>query len=384
MDFELTDEQRMLKDSVLRLIAERYSFEKRKTYLAAADGWSRDMWRQYAELGVLGLPFAESDGGLGAGPVETMIVMDAFGRGLVLEPYLATVVLGGGFLRLAGSPQQRETLIPRIADGTLVLAFAHSEDQSRYSLADVASTARRGADQWVLDGKKRFVLHGASADKLIVSARVAGERCDRSGIALFLVDSDARGVSRRDYLTQDRLRAADVTLSHVRLPADALLGVAGQALPLIEQVTDQAIAALCAEAVGCMERAHEITVEYMKIRKQFGVPIGSFQALQHRAVDMLVMIEQARSMALYATMSAGEPATDMQRRAIAAAKVQIGNSSRFVGQQAIQLHGGIGVTEECEVGHHFRRLSMIEMLFGDSAHHLAALAAAGGLIDAAN
>lgn len=380
MDFDFSEEQRMLKDSVDRMVAEQYDFEKRKTHQAQPAGWSREMWAQYAEMGLLGLPFSEADGGFGGGSVETMIVMEAIGRGLVLEPYLATVVLGGGFLRQAGTPEQREALIPAVAGGELLLAFAHSEAQARYDLADVATTARRNGDGWVLDGRKRYVIHGDCADKLVVSARVSGGRRDAEGIALFLVDAKAAGVSRRGYLMQDRLRGADITLEGVHAVDADVIGEPGQALPLIEQVVDGAIAALCAEAVGAMEKAHEITIEYMKVRKQFGATIGSFQALQHRAVDMLVMIEQARSMAMFATMMATEPDAQERRKAISAAKVQIGRSGKYVGQQAVQLHGGIGVTEECQVGHYFRRLSMIEFLFGDTDHHLTRLARDGGLI----
>lgn len=382
MNFDFNEEQRMLKDAVDRLVADRYDFEQRARYLGEEDGWSRTLWANYAELGLLGLPFSEDDGGFAGGPAETMIVMEASGRGLLLEPYLATVVLGGGLLATAASPAQRAAILPALIAGERVLAFAHSEVQARFDLADVATSARRDGDHWVLDGSKRYVLHGDCADQLIVSARVSGGRRDADGLALFVVDADAAGLSRRGYQTQDRLRAADITLDGVRVAPSALLGVAGQALPLIEKAVDGALAALCAEAVGAMQQAFDMTVEYLKVRKQFGVLIGSFQALQHSAVDMLVMIEQARSMAYYASMMAGEEDALERRRAIAAAKVQINRSARFVAQQAVQLHGGIGVTEECQVGHYMRRLSMIEILFGDADHHLAELARDGGLITA--
>jgi pimeloyl-CoA dehydrogenase small subunit len=383
MDFDLSEEQRLLKESVERLIADRYEFETRKTYAREPEGWSRAMWAQYAELGLLGLPFAEEHGGFGGGPVETMIVMEAFGRGLVLEPFLATVVLGGGFLRLGGSEAQRAGLIPRIAEGKLRLAFAHTERQSRYDLAEVATTARRdggGDGGWILDGDKGVVLHGDVADKLIVTARVGGSRRDRDGIGLFLVDATAPGVSRRGYPTQDGLRAAEISFSGVRIGPDAAIGEPGAALPLVERVVDGAIAALCAEAVGAMTAMHEATVDYLKTRTQFGTPIGRFQALQHRAVDMLVALEQARSMAMFATMMADEPDATERRKAIAAAKVQIGRSVRFVGQEAIQLHGGIGMTMEYKVGHYFKRTTMINTMFGDADHHLRELARMGGLI----
>lgn len=382
MNFDLNEEQRMLKDAVDRLVADQYDFDSRIRYKAEADGWSRQLWAQYAELGLLGMPFSEEDGGFNGGAVETMIVMEAVGRGLLLEPYLATVVLGGGLLRLAGSTGQRAELIPQLISGDLLLALAHSEAQARYELSDVLTTARRDGDGWVLDGTKHFVLHGDCADKLFVTARISGGQYDEDGIALFIVDANTPGLSRRGYQTQDGLRAADITLSQVRVAGDVLLGEAGNALPLLAEVVDQALAALCAEAVGAMERAYELTVEYLKIRKQFGVTIGSFQAIQHRAVDMLVYLEQARSMAMYASMMTAENNPIERRKAISAARVQIGNSARFISQQAVQLHGGIGVTEECQAGHYMRRLSMLEFMFGDTDYHLAQLAHDGGLIAA--
>jgi pimeloyl-CoA dehydrogenase small subunit len=379
MDFDLTDEQRLLKDSVERLIADQYQFEQRKKYLVEPDGWSRNVWKQYTELGLLGLPFEEKHGGFGGGPVETMIVMEAFGRGLVLEPYFATVILGGGLLRHAATPEQQQALIPEIAQGKLKLAFAHVERHSRYDLADVGTTARRDGADWVLDGAKSVVLHGDCADRLLVTARVSGDRRDRTGIGLFLVDPSATGVSRRGYPTQDGLRAAEVTLSGVRVPAGDSLGEAGAALPAIEHVVDEAVAALCAEAVGTMQAMHDLTLEYLKTRQQFGRPIGQFQVLQHRSVDMLVALEQARSMAMFAAVMAAEDNATERRRAMAAAKVQIGRSGRHIGQEAIQLHGGIGMTMEYNVGHYFKRMTMIDMLFGDADTHLATLARLGGL-----
>jgi pimeloyl-CoA dehydrogenase small subunit len=335
------------------------------------------VWAQYAELGLLGLPFAEALGGFGGGPVETMIVMEAFGRGLVLEPYFATIILGGGLLRRAGSDAQRAALVPGIIAGKLKLAFAHVERSSRYDLADVATTARRDGAGYVLDGAKSVVLHGDCADKLLVTARVAGGQRDRDGVGLFLVDADAAGVTRRGYPTQDGLRAAEVAFAGVRVAADAVLG--DNALPAIEHVVDEAIAALCSEAVGTMQSMHETTLEYLKTRQQFGRPIGQFQVLQHRAVDMLVALEQARSMAMFATVMATEENAVERRRAISAAKAQIGRSGRHIGQEAIQLHGGIGMTMEYSVGHYFKRMTMIDMLFGDADSHLRTLAKLGGL-----
>jgi pimeloyl-CoA dehydrogenase small subunit len=382
MDFDLTEEQRLLQESVGKLIADEYDFEKRKAYSKEPAGYSAERWAHYAELGLLGLPFPERLGGSGGTPVETMIVMEAFGRGLVLEPYLATVILGGGLLRFAGSPAQQQELVPAIAAGRLRFAFAHGERQSRYDLADVATTARTSGGGYILSGEKSVVLHGDSADRLIVSARTAGGQRDAEGISLFLVDAGSEGVSIRGYPTVDGLRAAEIGFRDVKLGADALIGAKDQALPVISRVIDGAIASVAAEAVGAITAMHELTVEYLKTRRQFGVPIGSFQALQHRAVDMLVSLEQARSMAYLATMMADSEDAAERRRMISAAKVQIGRSARFVGQQAIQLHGGIGMTMEYKVSHYFKRTSMIDTLFGDADHHLAIVARGGGLIDA--
>ena len=376
MDFDLSEEQRLLKDSVERLIADQYDFEERKKYMAEPDGFSSSLWSQYAELGLLGLPFDESLGGFGGGAVEMMIVMEAFGRGLILEPFFATVVLGGGLLNRAGSAAQCSELIPQVAQGKLKLAFAHIERHSRWNLADVATKAREQNGAWVLDGAKGVVLHGDSADKLLVTARVSGGQRDRDGIGLFLVDTKGQGVNRRGYPTQDGLRAAEVELSGARAEP---LGEPSAALPVIERVVDTTIAALCAEAVGVMTSMQEITLDYLKTRQQFGRPIGSFQALQHRAVDMFTAVEQARSMALFAAVMAAEPNPIERRKAISAAKVQIGRSGRHIGQEAIQLHGGIGMTMEYKVGHYFKRMTMIDQTFGDADHHLTALARAGGL-----
>jgi alkylation response protein AidB-like acyl-CoA dehydrogenase len=304
------------------------------------------------------------------------------GRALVLEPYLATVVLAGGVLRYAGSQEQRAGLIPKIADGSLILALAHSERQSRYDLADVATSAKKDSAGYVLDGAKGIVLHGDSADKFIVSARVSGKQRDRDGIGLFLVDAKTKGVSIRGYQTIDGLHAAEVTLAGVKVGAEDVIGEPGKALPVIERIIDEAMAALSAEAIGAMTVMHEVTTDYLKTRKQFGVPIGHFQVLQHAAVDMLMATEQARSMAMLATMMAAEPNAVERHKSIAAAKVQIGRSGRFVGKTATQLHGGIGMTMEYKVGHYFKRVTAIDVTFGDADHHLATLAKMGGLLAA--
>jgi pimeloyl-CoA dehydrogenase small subunit len=380
MDFALSDEQRLLQQSVERLFADRYAFDARKRYAQEPAGWSRDLWRQYAELGLLGLPFAEEHGGIGGGPVETMIVMEQIGRALALEPYLATVVLAGGLLQQGGSDGLRAGLLPQVAAGGLTLAFAHAERQSRYDLADVAASARKDGSGFVLDGAKSLVLHGDSAQKFVVSARLSGGRGDRDGLGLFLVDAAAAGVSTRGYGTVDGQRAAEVTLSSVHVDAGAAIGEPGNAFPLIERVADAAVAALCAEAVGAMAAMQETTVDYMKTRKQFGVAIGTFQVLQHRAAEMLIALEQARSMAMLATVMAASDDRHERRQAISAAKVQIGRSGRSVGQAAIQIHGGIGMTMEAKVGHYFKRVTAIDTMFGDADYHLGLLAASGGLI----
>src|SRR5215831_18801647 len=339
MDFEFSEEQRLLKESVERLLSDRYDFEQRKAYMQEPGGFGRALWKQYADLGLLGLPFDEAHGGSGGGPVETMIVAEAFGR-----------------------------------------AFAHAERQARYDLADVASSAKRDGMGYVIDGQKSLVLNGDAADKLIVSARVSGNRRDRDGLALFVIDAGAPGVTHRDYATVDGMRAADVTLANVKAGPDAVLGQAGTAYPVIERVADEAMAALCAEAVGAMAAMHELTLDYLRTRKQFGVPIGSFQVLQHRAVDMFVALEQARSMAMLATMMVAEPDASERRKAISAAKVQIGRSGRIVGHGAIQLHGGIGMTMEYKVGHYFKRVAAIDTAFGDADYHLGLLAKTDGLV----
>jgi len=374
MDFDLTEEQRLLGDSVDRLLADTYTFEKRKGYLSEPEGWSRGLWSQYAELGLLGLPFAEEHGGFGGGGIETMLVMQALGRVLALEPYLSTIVLSGTALRLAENAALRSDLLPQIAEGKLVAAFAHGERQARYDLSDVLTTAKPRAGGWVLDGAKSVVTHGDSADKLIVSARTGGDRGDAKGIALFLVDAKANGVARRAYRLRDGMGAAEITLAGVEVGRDALLCEAGAAYPVIERVAEAGIAATAAEAVGAMEAMQKMTLEYLKTRQQFGRAIGDNQALQHRATEMFVALEQGRSLAMLAAMMVEEPDAAERQRNMAMVKAGVGQAARFVSQNAVQLHGGIGMTEEYAVGHYFRRCMVIEHTFGDTAHHLSRLA----------
>ncbi len=380
MDFDLSSEQSLLKETVDRWVADTYgTLAQIEASRKAPLGFSEAAWLQLADLGLLALPFSEADGGFGGGPTETLVAMEALGRGLVPEPYFASVVLGGAAIRLAASSDQRQRLIPSLIDGSLRLAFAHGERQARYDLADVATTARGIDGGFVLEGQKSVVLNADTAGMLVVSARTAGGQRDRAGISLFLVPTDASGVSLHSYGTHDGGRAADITLSGVHVPQDALLGTEDEAFAVISRIIAGAIAALSAEAVGIMEALNALTVDYLKTRKQFGVPIGTFQVLQHRAVDMLVALEQARSMELYAAMMAEAEDPVARDLAMSAAKVQINRSARFVAQQAVQLHGGIGMTMEYLGAHYFRRLTMIEMMFGDTPHHLRVVADAGGL-----
>ena len=381
MDFDLSDEQRLLSDNLARVMKDKYGFESRKAYRATPHGFGEDLWKQYADLGLLGAPFAESDGGYGGGAVETMLTQETFGRALALEPYFATVVLGGGVLRHGASQAQREALIPEIASGELRLALAHAEKASGWDLFDVTTTARKDGDGYVLNGEKGLVLHGDSALKLIVLARVSGARRDKGGLGLFLVDASTPGVARRGYPTQDGLRGAEIAFANVPVAAGDVIGDPEGGGAIIERVIEDAIAALCAEAVGAMTEATEITTEYLKTRKQFGVTIGSFQALQHRASDMVVALEQARSMMMFATMMTGETNAAERAKAMNAAKAQIGRSAKFIGQQATQLHGGIAMTFEYKLGHLFKRLTMIDMTYGDADAHLKRLSDRDSLFD---
>ncbi|HEX5233313.1 MAG TPA: pimeloyl-CoA dehydrogenase small subunit [Bradyrhizobium sp.] len=380
MDFDLSEEQRLLKESVDGLLTDSYDFDQRKKYMAEKGGWSKAVWNRLAEQGLLGLPFSEADGGFGAGGVETMIVMEALGKALVLEPYLATVVIAGGFLRHGGSAEQKARHIPGIIDGSQTFAFAQLEKNSRYDLQDVSTTAKRKGAGWVIDGEKFVVLNGETADMLVVTARTKGGQRDTAGIGIFLVPGNAKGIAKKGYPTQDGLHAADISLTGVEVGADAAIGDPKNGLPLIERVVDEARTALCAEAVGAMDESLKSTVEYLKTRKQFGVPIGSFQTLQHRAADMFVAVEQARSMSMFATMASEFDDARERAAAVAGAKVQIGKSAKFVGQQSIQLHGGIGMTQEAKIGHYFKRLTMIENTFGDTDYHLRRVTDSGGLV----
>ena len=373
MDFDFSEDQQLLQESVQRFVRENYGFEARRQLVATEQGYSDRHWAQFAELGWLGIPFPEEHGGLGMSGVETMIVMEAIGSGLVAEPYLSTVVMGGGAVALAGSDEQKAEILPAVAEGKCKLAFAFAERQARYNLQDVEVRAERSNGGYRLSGMKSVVFGAPTADRFIVSARTAGGSRDADGITLFLVDKDAAGLSVRSYPTADGLRAGEVTLDNT--PAEGALGEVDGGLAAVEKVVDSAIAAVSAEAVGLMGALNDMTLEYLKTREQFGQPIGRFQVLQHRMVDMFIAHEEAKSMAMMAAMRIDEEDADARKKAMSAAKVQIGKSARFVGQQSIQLHGGIGMTDEYAAGHYFKRLTMIDRSFGDNDYHLRRYAA---------
>jgi alkylation response protein AidB-like acyl-CoA dehydrogenase len=370
MDFDLTKEQEQLADTVQRFVAREYGFEARKAIRKSADGFSREVWAKLAELGLLGLLVPEEYGGLGFGAIETLLAMNGIGRGLLLEPYLPSAILATVLLRELGSAGQKETLLPQLAAGELIAVPAHGEAEARYDLQRVATSAKRDGDGFVITGRKAVVLHASSANLLLVSARTSGKPADEAGISLFLVPRDAGGVSLETYPTLDGQRASDVVLRDVRVPRASLLGPEGGALPGLSSAWEVGIAALCAEAVGALQAVFDATVEYAKTRKQFGVPIGKFQALQHRMVDMLMHVEQARSMSYLAAVRVSEKDAALRARDLSAAKVVVGQACRFVGQQAVQLHGGMGMTDEFHVSHSFKRLSILELSLGDTAHHL--------------
>ncbi len=379
MDLGYSDDQRLLKESIERVLADGYDVPRRAAYAAEPRGFSESLWRTYAELGVLGIPFAETEGGLGGGPVEIMIVMEALGRAMAVDPYLPSVVLGGGVLRHAGNDEQRRRYTASIIDGSQTLAVATTEPESGYDIAHVATRARRDGAGWVLDGAKSVVLGGGGASQVVVPARVSGAVRDPAGIGLFLIDASTAGLERRRYKMQDGLDGADLRLAGVRCGADAVLGDPEGGFPVLATVVDEGRAALCAEAVGAMDRLFTLTLEYLKTRQQFGQPLGHFQALQHRAVDLFVALEQARSMALFATLSLSNSDPTERARGVMAAKVQVGTAARRLGQEAVQMHGAMGMTVDYACGVLFKRLTMIDCTLGHARELSRSLAELGGL-----
>ncbi|PYN09843.1 MAG: pimeloyl-CoA dehydrogenase small subunit [Candidatus Rokuibacteriota bacterium] len=376
MNFEYSDEQRLLSDTLRKFLGTGYSFDARGKIIASPAGFSDDVWAALAEMGVLSVPFDAVYGGFGGTTIDMLIVFEAFGEALVVEPYLATVGLGGRFVARGGSAEQRARILPALIQGKHKMAFAQTEVDARWDLRRVTTRATKSGDGWVLEGDKRAVLHGGSADTLVVSARTGGAPDDARGISLFLVERTAPGVAVTDYRGLDNLRVADVRLSGVRAGRDALLGPEGDGFGLIEDVVDYATTLVCGEAVGAIKYAHDATLDYLKTRRQFGVPIGSFQALQHRMVDILISYEQARSIACLACVKIDTADAAERRRVVSAAKIKIADAARHVSQEAVQLHGGMGMTEELKISHTFRRLTMIAQAFGDADHHLARFGAA--------
>ncbi len=365
MNFTFSDEQRMLADSVARFVARDYPFEKRRAIAASELGWSRDNWKRFAELGWLGVPFAEAEGGYGGGPVESAIVLEGLAKAAAVEPYLPTVVLAGTLFSLGARRDELKALIA----GDLQAAIAFAERQSRYDISDIETRAERRDRGFALSGAKSVVFNAHAADRLIVAARTAGASRDPNGITLFVVPRAAPGMTVRAYRTIDGLGAGEVTFDKVELGAESVLGAVDRGLPLLEAAIDRGIAAACAEAAGIMDYLVGTTRDYLKTRVQFGVPLASFQVLQHRMVDMYVLAEQAKSMAYLAAAKADGREGNARAAAVSAAKAWIGRAGRKLGQEAIQMHGGMGMTDELPLGHYFKRLTMIDTLFGDAQFH---------------
>jgi alkylation response protein AidB-like acyl-CoA dehydrogenase len=366
MNFNLSEEQVMIQDSIVRFVADNYELDQRNATVAQEHGFSTQNWQQFAELGWLSIPFAEEHGGFGGGPVDTMVIMQEFGRGLVAEPFLPTVLLFGGLLQAGASEEQQSEYIPQIIAGELQGAFAYLERQSRYELTDIKTRAKQEGVNWLLSGEKTVVLNGGAAQKLVVAARTSGDQADQSGITLFLVDAAADGLERTSYRMTDGREAANITLSGVT--AEAVIGGVGEGYTVMASVIDDARLAISAEALGAMESLNAQTLEYLKTRKQFGVAIGSFQALQHRMVDLFAACENTKSL-LYRTVCLTQAGDEDAYRSLLALKVKAGRAGRLIGGEAIQMHGGMGMTNELSVGFYVKRLMIINTLFGDADYH---------------
>jgi alkylation response protein AidB-like acyl-CoA dehydrogenase len=370
VNFSYNETQEMLRDTLARFLADTYDFETRRKMVASDGGRDPGIWKALAtELGILGAPFAEEQGGLGGGPVDNMIVMEQLGEAIAIEPYLQTVVIGGGALKAAGGALA-DALIPQIIGGEAVIAFAYAEPQGRYELHNLRTSARREGEGWVLNGHKAVVYAAPWATHLLVTARTGGAQRETSGVSLFLIEANRPGIVRRDYPTVDGFRASEIYFENASVPGDALIGEEGGALPLIERIVDEATVAVCAEGVGVARRLHAGTQDYARQRKQFGRPISDFQVLQHRMVDMFMEVEQSASMTLMATLKLDLPEAE-RMAAVSQAKAKVGKGLKFTGQSAVQIHGGIGITDELAIGHYFKRATMIEGQFGSVDHHLA-------------
>ena len=369
MNFELSEEQKMIQQSVERFVQENYDLPKRVELSSQDPGYSKDYWNSMAELGWLGLPFNEEDGGFGGNQIDTLVIMEQFGKGLVLEPFLANIVLGGGAIQMGGSEELKNEMLSSLIEGSKQLALAYAEQQSRFDLEDVATSARQEGDKYIINGQKSMVLNAESADHIVVVARTNGGQVDEEGITLFLVDSDSKGLERNNFPTVDGLRASEITFENVEVNSDRMIGEIDKGFNILRTITNNAILALCAEAVGAMEVLYKDTVEYTQQREQFDHPLSDFQVLQHRMVDMFMEYEQCKSLLFRATMETIQD-PDMAQRTIHALKHLIGKSGIFVGENAVQLHGGMGVTEELRVGHFFKRLLVIDSQFGNADFHL--------------
>jgi len=369
MDFTFNEEQSLIQGQVEQFIQRDYDWETRQSFISSDLGFSSDNWKTFAELGWLGISLSEESGGFGGTSIDTMIVMEEFGKGLVLEPFLETVVMCAGLIDMAGSPEQKKDILTGVVEGKTQLALAYAEPQSRFNLFDVMTEAKKEGDNYILNGFKSVVMNGPNSHQIIVSARTSGDQRDESGVSLFIVDANSSGLSLRDYQTVDNRRASEVTLESVTVPLSSLIGELDQGLSILESSIDRSILAISAEAVGAMEVLYKTTVEYTKTREQFGTAIGKFQVLQHRMVDMFMQYEQSVSMTYMVNLKLSEDELE-RRKAASGAKVQICNASKFIGQSAVQLHGGMGMTDELNVGHYFKRLAMIETQFGNADHHL--------------
>lgn len=369
MDIQWTEDQELLRSSIQRFLNDQYDFDARRKIVATDEGWSRKHWNAFAELGLLAAPFSEESGGLGGGPISTMIIMREFGRHLVVEPFFETVVLAGGLIEAAGTAAQRGRFLSPIMAGQSVWALAWTEVKSRYDLAAVATTAMRQGDHYILTGAKTAVIAAPWADQLIVSARTSADTRSRDGVSLFVVDRHSPNLDLRSFRTIDGRQAAEIVLNGVKVPTDHLLGGEGDGVALLEACRDRAIAALCAEALGAMGELNSATLEYAKTRKQFGTALGTFQVLQHRMVDMFIALEEATSLTQYLNLSItnGEPQAS---NVASGAKTKVGYAAKFVAEQAVQLHGGMGMTDELNIGHYFKRITSINVQFGDPSYHL--------------
>jgi alkylation response protein AidB-like acyl-CoA dehydrogenase len=374
MDFSLNEVQEMLADSIDKFIDNEYAFDTRQKYAASETGFSTDVWHTFAELGWTAVPFSDDDGGFDGDQIDIMVMMRRFGRGLLVEPYLANIVLAGGILKRTGNAEQKQQWLQPIIAGELQASLAFTEPQGRYDLANIATTAVPDGTDWILHGQKGVVFNGGTSDLIIVPARTSGKQTDENGITLFAVPAGTSGVSLNDYHTVDGLRAAELALDDVKVDANSVLGKIGEGYKVLDATVDDATLAICAEAVGIMHVLKDKTIEYSKSRSQFGVPIGSFQALQHRMVDMLTACEQAESLLLWATMTVAQ-GSDEPKRAVSSIKYLVGTSGQTLGEEAVQLHGGMGVTWDLDVAHYFKRLTAIGHLFGNADWHLDRLAA---------